>query len=82
MVPMLTLLIFLVQIHCIYYSKNTLDKVKFSSNAPQATPASQVCNDDSENLQNIIVNCVLKCGLAFLGGILLSDGKFIRFGVI
>lgn len=83
MIPMLTMLIFLVQIHCIFYSNNKSKKEIVSSSSLKILEEQQDnCTDDTEKIETVIVNCVLKCGLAFLGGILLSDGKFIRFGVI
>lgn len=39
-------------------------------------------NDDEQSCTQFLVNCVCKCGLAFLAGILISDMKFIKFGVI
>lgn len=83
MIPMLTMLIFLVQIHCIFYSASNPEKEIISPKSLEIPEERQEnCLDDSEKIETIIVNCVIKCSLAFLGGILLSDGKFIRFGVI
>lgn len=83
MVPMLTLLIFLVQIHCIYYSTSSHEKMDISINIAKTTPAQPIiCNDNTEKIYTTIVNIIIKCSLAFLGGVLISDGKFLRFGVI
>lgn len=35
-----------------------------------------------DDCSEIIINCICKCGLAFLAGILISDMKFIKFGVL
>jgi hypothetical protein len=38
--------------------------------------------DKDEDCSDFLINCLCKCGLAFLAGVLLSDMKFIKFGVI
>lgn len=35
-----------------------------------------------EDCSDFLINCLCKCGLAFLAGVLFSDMKFIKFGVI
>lgn len=37
---------------------------------------------NEEDCSEFLLICIFKCGLAFLAGILVSDMKFIKFGVI
>jgi hypothetical protein len=37
---------------------------------------------DEEDCIDYLINCLSKCGFAFLAGALLSEMKFIKFGVI
>lgn len=38
--------------------------------------------ESEEDCSDFLINCICKCGLAFLAGVLFSDMKFIKFGVI
>lgn len=35
-----------------------------------------------ETCSEFIINCLCKCGLAFMAGVLISDARFIKFGVL
>lgn len=39
-------------------------------------------SENSEDCSEFLLICFFKCSLAFLAGILVSDMKFIKFGVI
>ena len=38
--------------------------------------------DEEEDCTELFIICFCKCGLAFFAGMLISDMKFIKFGVI
>jgi hypothetical protein len=38
--------------------------------------------EEEDECTEVIVSCICKCALAFLGGILISDMKFIKIGII
>ena len=84
LIPVLSLIIFLIQMHAIFMSNDSssdsssklLTDIKGIKEIKDKNEASYCSSTE------YIFICICKCCLGFLAGVVFSDMKFIKFGVI